>query len=223
MSCLAASPRDLGDGTMVRIPRATGHRRQFEMACCMPCRSSSPAPQAEGTQGGQVPNGVERQGFFPEENAVFVTSGWVAKEGEKLIDNLFLGRILGAGMQVRSVQGASEHVVTSQACCCTVRSTPKNTALRSVPCTVERAPNQIRLCASVESQLIVDLHAIYVGGNTCGMEPLPGPASRHGGDQTGPTRLGSSQRISAAHILPVALASPLAPHPLVCLVCSTAS
>ena len=75
------------------------------MACCLQYRSRSPAPQAEGTQGGQVSNGPERQGFFPQENAVFVTSGWVAKEGEKLIDNLFLGRILGAGMQVRGVQG----------------------------------------------------------------------------------------------------------------------
>ena len=47
---------------------------------------------------------MEKQGFFPQENAVFVTSGWVAKEGEKLVDNLFLGRVLGAGMQVRSTR-----------------------------------------------------------------------------------------------------------------------
>ena len=88
---------------MVRSPRATSHRYLLKMTCCLPFRLRSPAPQAEGTQGGSIPNGKERQGFFPEENAVFVTSGWVAKEGEKLIDNLFLGRILGAGMQVRSV------------------------------------------------------------------------------------------------------------------------
>ena len=54
---------------------------------------------------------MEKQGFFPAENAVYVTSGWVAKEGEKLIDNLFLGKILGAGMQVRLTETcrATEH------------------------------------------------------------------------------------------------------------------
>jgi hypothetical protein len=58
-----------------------------------------PAPQAEGTQGG-APNGIEKSGFFPAENAVFVTSSWVGKEGVQLIDDLFLGKMLGAGMQV---------------------------------------------------------------------------------------------------------------------------
>ena len=64
--------------------------------------------QAEGTQGAAAANGVEKSGFFPEENAVFVTSAWVAKEGEKLIENLFLGRVLGAGMQVRHLNTASD-------------------------------------------------------------------------------------------------------------------
>ena len=58
-----------------------------------------PSPQAEGTQGG-APNGIEKSGFFPEENAVYVTSSWVGKEGVQLIDDLFLGKMLGAGMQV---------------------------------------------------------------------------------------------------------------------------
>ncbi len=31
---------------------------------------------------------------------MFVTSSWVGKEGVQLIDDLFLGKMLGAGMQV---------------------------------------------------------------------------------------------------------------------------
>lgn len=43
--------------------------------------------------------GVGRLGFFPQEKAVYVGSGWTAKEGQQMMPNLFLGKILGAGMQ----------------------------------------------------------------------------------------------------------------------------
>lgn len=45
---------------------------------------------------------VEREGFFPETNSIYVTSTWAARQGAMLVPGLRLGKVLGAGMQVRS-------------------------------------------------------------------------------------------------------------------------
>jgi len=120
---------------------------------------------------------------------VFVTSGWVAKEGEKLIDNLFLGRILGAGMQVRGVQGLRggwgwRKLHAGAALC---NSTPRSVPAQvRVSCTAMRVLDLILLCANVKSQLIPDLVGTTFGQPCLRSPGSAGCASRYGGPRPHP-------------------------------------
>lgn len=42
---------------------------------------------------------VEREGYDPEANSIYVTSQWTARQGATLVPGLQLGKVLGAGMQ----------------------------------------------------------------------------------------------------------------------------